>query len=107
MCVHLLAKMDSSEEAKDRFTSSTMGWCLLPFWPPRSLSAHSWQGLLDVENEEYVVSLFFAWAGLSSFLPLLLYFVLEYMFTGDKVQLLCLGPIYLLPQEHEQRNGET
>ena len=34
-----------------------------------------------------MVSLFFAWAGLSSFLPLLLCFVLEYLFTGDKVQL--------------------
>ena len=55
---------------------------------------HSWEGLLDFENEKYVVS--FIWAGLSlSYYPVII-FILEYLSTGDKLQLLSLGPIYLL-----------
>ena len=52
----------------------------------------SWEGLLDLENEEYVVSCL-------GTAQLLLLFILEYLSTGDKLQLLSLGPIYLLPQD--------
>ena len=55
---------------------------------------YSWEGLLDLENEKYVVSVFYL-GGLSSSLPPA---ILEYLSTGDKLQLVSLGPIYLLPQ---------
>ena len=57
------------------------------------LCMRSWEGLLDLENRKYVVSLSFVGAGLSSS------FTLEYLSTGGKLQLLSLGPIYLLPQD--------
>ena len=53
----------------------------------------SQEGLLDLENEEYMVS----YLGRAQ---LLLLFILEYLFTGDRLQLLSLGPIYLLPHHH-------
>ena len=44
-----------------------MGWCPPPFpTPPAFLHLYSWEDLLDLENEKYVVSLSFFWAGLSS-----------------------------------------
>ena len=50
----------------------------------------SWEGLLDLENEKYVVSLSLTWAGLSfSLLLLSSHWSLS---TGDKLQLLSLGP---------------
>ena len=49
------------------------------------------EGLLDLENEKHVVS----YLGRAQ---LLLLFILEYLPTGDKLQLFHLGPIYLLPQ---------
>ena len=55
---------------------------------------YSLEGLLDLENEKYVVSVFY----LGRPQPLLLYFISECLSTGDKLQLLSLGPIYLLPQ---------
>ena len=41
---HPLAKMESSEEAHGWLTSLTMRCHALPFWPPRSLSAHVYSG---------------------------------------------------------------
>ena len=56
------------------------------------LRIYSWECLLDLENEKYVVSLL----GRAQ----LLLFILEYLSTGDELQLFSLGPIYLLPWEH-------
>ena len=54
-----------------RLTSPTMGWRPLPFWPPGAFLRNcSREGLLDLENEEHVVSLSFIWAELSSSLLL-------------------------------------
>ena len=56
------------------------------------LRMYSWECLLDLEKEKYVVS----HLGRAQ----LLLFILEYLSTGDDLQLFSLGPIYLLPQEH-------
>ena len=57
---------------------------------------YSWEGLLDLENEKYVVTI----SGLSlSYYPPAIIFILDYLSTGDKLQLLNLRPIYLLPQK--------
>ena len=54
----------------------------------------SWEGLLDFENEEYVVFYLLSGQG-SALLPPA---ILEYLSTGEK---LCnLGSIYPLPQWH-------
>ena len=55
------------------------------------LCIYSWECLLDLENEKYVVS----HLGRAQ----LLLFILEYLSTGDELQLFSLGPIYLLPWE--------
>ena len=58
---------------------------------------YSREGLLDFANEDYVVS--FIWAGPNlSYYPPAIIFILEHLSTGDKLQRLSLGPIYLLPQ---------
>ena len=56
---------------------------------------YSQEGLLDLEDEKYVVSLSLIWAGLSSSLTPA---ILEYLSTGDRLQWLSLRPMYLLPQ---------
>ena len=56
------------------------------------LRMYIWECLLDLENEKYVVS----HLGRAQ----LLLFILEYLSTGDELQLFSLGPIYFLPQEH-------
>ena len=49
----------------------------------------------------------FIWAGLSlSYYPPAIIFILEYLSTGDKLQLFSLGSIYLLPQGGEQGGGK-
>ena len=55
------------------------------------------EGLLDLTNEKYVVS----YLGRAQ---LLLLFILEFLSSGDKLQLLSLGPIYLLPQNGPLEN---
>ena len=60
----------------------------------------SWEGLLDLKNEKHVVSLSFL-SGQGSAPPRSCYYlILECLPTGDRLQLLSLGPIYLLPQLH-------
>ena len=54
----------------------------------------SQEDFFDLKNEEYVVFYLF-WTELSSFFPPA---ILEYWFTGDKLWLLSLGPLYLLSQ---------
>ena len=56
------------------------------------LRMYSWECLLDLEKEKYVVS----HLGRAQ----LLLFILEYLSTGDELQLFSLGPIYLLPLHH-------
>ena len=69
----LLAKMDSSTEVY--VTSSTMGWCPLPFGPLRRHSVQcSQEGLLDLRNEKYVVSFFLLFFLLGCFFFSLLLF---------------------------------
>ena len=55
---------------------------------------YSWEGLLDFKNEEYVV--FYLFSGHGSAILLLL--ILEYLSIGDRLWLLSLEPICLLPQ---------
>ena len=68
----------------------------------------SWEGLLDFENEKYVVFYLFIWSGLSflSIVPLLI--MLEFLSTGNDLHLLTLEwggkDIYLLSQPQFQVN---
>ena len=55
------------------------------------LCMYSWECLLDLENEKYEVF----HLGRAQLL-----LILEYLSTGDELQLFSLGPIYLLPWEH-------
>ena len=71
----------------------------------------SQEGLLDLENEEYVVFISYLCPVCSVSAPLrqdrtqllcapALLFILEYLSTGDRLQLRSRGPIYLLPQNY-------
>ena len=53
------------------------------------------EGLLDFKNEEYVVSYPLSGQGSASSLALA---VMEFLSPGNELELLTLGPIYLLPQ---------
>ena len=58
-----------------RLTSPTMGDAPSLCDPSRDfMHMYSWEGLLDLKNEKYVVSLSLVWAGLSSSLALPLLF---------------------------------
>ena len=65
-------------------------------------------GLLDFENEEYVVFCLLSGQGPASSVILLLWSfcyygvsaIMEFLSTGDELQLFGLGPIYLLPHYH-------
>ena len=57
-------------------------------------------GLLDFENEEYVVFYLLSGQGPASSLDCPVIDILEFLSTGNELQLLTLGPIYLLPQNH-------
>ena len=96
-CVHahLLAKMDSSTRVSEELAEHIMVWSP----SPRILFAHvSFGGLLDLKNEKYVVSLAFYPNRTQLLLAPAIIFILKYLSTGDRFQLLSLGPIYLLPQ---------
>ena len=54
------------------------------------LYIYSWESLLDLKNEKYMVS-YLGRAQL--FLPLAIVFILEYLSSGHKLWLLSLGPI--------------
>ena len=98
----LLAKMESSEEVSGSVDIAHCGVHPFPFDIRGGfLRLCGREGLLDLESEECVVSLSLIWAA-----PLLLavIFVLEYLSTGDKLQLLSLGPISLLPQVQGKTN---
>ena len=55
-------------------------------------------GLLDFEYEEYVVFYLLSGQGPASSLDCPAIDILEFLSTENKLQLLALGPIYLLPQ---------
>ena len=95
--------MDSSEEAKDRLTSSTMGWCLLSFWPFSSCVVRNISLTSRMRNmwSLYLLSR----QGSAPLLFLLLSSSWEYLSTGDKLQLLSLEPTYLLPQVHTAKKN--
>ena len=102
--VHLLAKMDSSTETLESLTPPIMGWHPSLFSPQGTfLCMNSWKDLFDLKNEKYVVSLSFIWAGLRSSASAII-FILEYVSTGDRLQLLSLGPIYLVSQKEMKSN---
>ena len=65
----------------------------LPFLTSKDL--YSPEGLLDFESEKDLVSIFYLCRA-----QLLLFFILEYLSTGDRLQLFRLGPIYILPQRY-------
>ena len=92
VCTHLECTLSCILEKRPmgRLTSLAMRCRLLPFdLRGTFLSMCNQEGLLDLENQKDVVS----YLGRA---PLLLLFILEYLSTGDKLQLLSLGPIYLL-----------
>ena len=60
-------------------------------------------GVSELKKEKYVVSLSFIWAGLRSSASAII-FILEYVSTGDRLQLLSLGPIYLVSQKEMKSN---
>ena len=64
----------------------------------------SWEGLLDFENEEYVVFYLLSAQGPASSLDCPAIFFLEYRSTENELQLFAPGPIYLLPH-FEPRRG--
>ena len=87
MCAHTsYSRWITGKRLMGRFLS-------FPFLTSKDL--YSPEGLLDFENEKYLVSIFHLCRA-----QLLLLFILEYLFTGDILQLFRLGPIYLLPQRY-------
>lgn len=76
-----------------RLTSPTVEWRPLPF---AFLCMCSLEVLLDLEN-----GLFISYLGSTQLLlPPAVVFMLEYLSTAGKLQLLTLGPLYLLPHLH-------
>ena len=79
-----------------RLASPSMKWCPLPLTFKETFCLMcSWEGLLDFQNEEYVV--FYLLSRQRPALSLASA-VKEFLSTGNKLQLLKLGPIHLLPQ---------
>ena len=78
-----------------RLTSSTMGWFPLLFGPLGAfLCTCCWEHLLDLRIRNM-----WSLSGQGSGpLTSAIIFILEYLSTEDKLQLLSLGPIYLLSQ---------
>ena len=87
MCAH-------ASLSQDRFHQKGL-WVasIAPLLTSKELS--SWEGFLDFENEKYVASYLLSGQGLASSLDCPA--VLEFLSTGNELQLLNLGPIYLLP----------
>ena len=104
MCAQLFAQMDPTAEAYGLFTL-IMGWCPLPFCPPRSLPARVQTGEFSLTSGVAFLSLYFSRAQLP---PLAL--SLECLGENKASILLCLtntswpaqGPIYLIPHDHRQ-----
>ena len=72
---------------------------LPPFWPPRSLSVRVQSGWSLWPQEWGLWGLFISNLGRAQcLLPPAIVFVSEYLFTGDRLHLLSLGSIHLLPQ---------
>ena len=92
MRTHLLARMDSSEEALLGGGASSLFDLQGAF-----LRMCSQEGLLDFAHEEYVVLYLLSGQGSAS--PPSCYFGVSV--TGVKLWLLSLGPIYLLPQYNQ------
>ena len=70
---------------------------IIPLLTSKELSSR--EGLLDFKNEKYVVSYLLSGQGPASSLNRPAVDILEFLFTGNELQLLTLGgPIYLLPQ---------
>ena len=103
MRVQLFSKMDPTAEAYGCMSIHIMGWHSLPFWPPRSLSAHVQTGEYSLTSGVGTLFLYFSRAQL---LPLAL--SLECLGENKASVLLhltnssCLaqGPIYLVPRCH-------
>ena len=81
MRVHLLAKMDSTEEAMGSWHHLLWGGTPSLF-DLKELS--SWEGFLDFENEKYVVSYPVSGQGPASSLNCPAIVILEYWSTGNK-----------------------
>ena len=84
-----------------RLTSSTMGWFPPFHWPLRSLSVHMLLGTSPWPQEWEICGLYLGKAQV--LLTSAIIFILEYLSTGDKLQLLSLGPTCLLSQIPPER----
>ena len=89
--MHPLAKTDSSKEAHGQIDIT----CFLPSKEP--LCACLVGNIFLTSRMRNMWSLSFIWAGFNSSLA---FTVLQYLSTGDNLQLLRLGPIYYLPQSN-------
>ena len=96
---HLLAKVDSSEEACGYVGITYYGAAPPPFLTSKEPFCTRVVGKVSLtENEEYVVFYLLSGRGpASSLTPA----VMEFLSTGKKLQLFSLGPIYLLPQNQQ------
>ena len=94
---HLIAKTVLPNRTMSRLTSPTMGWCLLLFTSKQPFSGCVFRKVLTWRMRN-TWSLYLGSAQL--LLSSAIAFILEYLSTEDKLQLLNLGPIFLVPQNH-------
>ena len=83
-----------------RLTPHIMGWHSFPFWPSGTFSVHMYIGRAPWPWKWEICGLFISYLGRTQFLFVLaIIFILEALSTGDRFQLLGLGPIYFLPED--------
>ena len=100
MHAHLLAKMDSSTEACGKVDTTYYGVVSPPFLAPEEPFCTSIVRRSPWPQEREICGLFiFYLARAHLLLAAAIIFILEYLSTGERLELLSLGPIYLLPQE--------
>ena len=94
MCVHFSAKMDTSEKSVTYY-----GVVPPPLWFFKELfCTHSMYSGMSLTLRMRNMSSFISYLGWAQ--PLLPPAILEYLSTGEKLQLLSLGPIYSLPHNY-------
>ena len=96
--------MDSSTEAYGKVDTTCCGVAPPPFLAPEEPFCSCVVGKVSLTSRMEICGLFIFYLGGPQVLPALIFmapaivFILEYLSTGDSLQLLSLGPVYLLPQ---------